>query len=111
MFRDLNPDVLEKLTHHSFRTAAKLAKQFRGKREAACAVASTLKQKVAVFRERLPFIVKLRNPGIKKRHFQQMATEFGIPHVALCRLLARFFLAGPDSVGLQCGSPAHEMGR
>lgn len=55
--------------------AQSMVKTFKNKKEGPHAMAVQLKDKTAEFKELMPLIAKLRHPGIRRRHWEAIATE------------------------------------
>ena len=77
-FMKLNPEEVETDTNDAFRRLYKLTKLFGAEAKAVpLAIAEEGKNKVVVFQGYLPLISAICNPGLRERHWQQMAEVVG----------------------------------
>lgn len=75
----LDGETVEKEVSKAFKTMAKAAKTFAARDLPACAENSvTLRDEVAAFREFVPLVQALRNPGMRKRHWAQLSERLGV---------------------------------
>jgi hypothetical protein len=74
---------MAKVTVNSGRTATKLSKLLKNKKEGPYNVAVQLKQKIDEFKGVMPFVTKLRHPGIRTRHWEMIAKDVGFKRKSL----------------------------
>lgn len=74
----VNPDKVEGDVGNYWRALYKLEKGFQGSPKA-LHIASRVKEEVEAFRERLPLVQVLCNPGLRDRHWESMADVVGFP--------------------------------
>ncbi|KAJ3297193.1 Dynein heavy chain 3, axonemal [Borealophlyctis nickersoniae] len=75
-FRELNAEEVESSVSEMFRTMFKLTKTFV-EQPVPRKVAESVKNKLEKFKTYLPLITILRNPGLRERHWELMATIVG----------------------------------
>lgn len=74
-FTALNPDEMAATVDKWYRGTLKNMKALRG--EGPLEVAEALKVKVTEFQGYLPLVVALRNPGMRKRHWERLSATVG----------------------------------
>lgn len=75
----LDGETVEKEVTKAFKTMAKAAKTFAARDLPACAENSvTFRDEVAAFREFVPLVQALRNPGMRERHWAQLSERLGV---------------------------------
>ncbi|KAF5288993.1 hypothetical protein FQA39_LY03872 [Lamprigera yunnana] len=74
------PDTIETEVGTCFRNIYKLEKYF-SERPAPQQLATTLREKIEKFKEKLPIIQTLGNPGMKERHWERVSDVVGFPIV------------------------------
>lgn len=72
-----DPDDIETVSGTLFRTIFKLEKAFQ--EPAVRKLAETVRVSVEEFREHMPLILTLGNPGMKSRHWEQVSEIVGFP--------------------------------
>ncbi|KAK0094203.1 hypothetical protein PV326_011565 [Microctonus aethiopoides] len=72
-----NPEDIDSSVNVAFRTLFKLEKSLEA--PAAKALASSVREKIEEFRNHIPTIMTLGNPGMKSRHWDQVAAIVGFP--------------------------------
>nr|KAJ3422605.1 Dynein heavy chain 3, axonemal [Polyrhizophydium stewartii] len=77
-FRELNSEEVEESVSNMFRIMFKLTKTF-SEQPVPKKVAESVKNKLEKFKSHLPLITVLRNPGLRDRHWVQMAQIVGQP--------------------------------
>ncbi|KAJ3188443.1 Dynein heavy chain 3, axonemal [Gaertneriomyces sp. JEL0708] len=75
-FRDLNAEVVEENVQNMFRIMFKLTKTFT-EQPVPRKVADSVKTRLERFRNHLPLLTVLRNPGLRDRHWLRMAEIAG----------------------------------
>ena len=77
-FKDINAEEAEESVNNMFRVMFKLTKTFADL-PVPKKVAESVKNKLEKFKAYLPMITVLRNPGLRPRHWEQMALIVGQP--------------------------------
>ena len=72
-----DPDEIETVSGTLFRTILKLEKSFQ--EPAVRKLAETMRTSIEEFREHMPLILTLGNPGMKSRHWEQVSEIVGFP--------------------------------
>lgn len=83
-FNKINPEVVENETGNIWRTLYKLEKTFSDT-ENPRTVAQNVKTEVDDFKENIPLIAALCNPGLRDRHWEKLS-EVSSHVVVLCGL-------------------------
>ena len=87
-FNAIDADECEMLVQDSFKTMFKQARNFKNKGIEGCAaVAEALKAKIEIFKPYVPVVKGLRNPGMRDRHWDNLAEKLAVtqgkPYVAI----------------------------
>eukprot|EP00736_Rhodelphis_marinus_P009962 Rmarinus@m.13206 len=90
-FKDLEPEKITNDVNNWWKTMYKLAKTFR-EEDGPRLIATTMKQRLDEFKEHLPLITNLCNPGLRDRHWDKLSNDIGFrlkptPDLTLSRLL------------------------
>ena len=72
-----DPEEIESVSGTLFRTVYKLEKIFQ--EPAVRKLAETMRINIEEFREHMPLILTLGNPGMKSRHWEQVSEIVGFP--------------------------------
>jgi dynein heavy chain, axonemal len=76
----LDGDTVEKEVSSTYKTVVKSAKTFAGRDLPACAEnCVTIKDEIAAFKEFVPLVQALRNPGMRDRHWALLSERLGQP--------------------------------
>ncbi|XP_078046876.1 dynein axonemal heavy chain 7-like [Augochlora pura] len=97
MIGSYSPEDIENDVGHAYRTIYKLEKSFQEPdlRD----LAGNVREKIEDFRDRMPIILTLGNPGLKDRHWEQISEIIGIPiKVDADLTLAKVLEMGLDSL-------------
>ncbi|XP_065834129.1 dynein axonemal heavy chain 7-like [Oscarella lobularis] len=78
VFEKIDPDVVESDVGNMWRTLYKLEKTF-SETPLPKQMAEKTKRKVEDFKEHLPLVAALCNPGLRDRHWEQLSAEVGFP--------------------------------
>eukprot|EP00002_Diphylleia_rotans_P035998 TRINITY_DN7896_c0_g1_i2.p1 TRINITY_DN7896_c0_g1~~TRINITY_DN7896_c0_g1_i2.p1 ORF type:complete len:4263 (-),score=670.67 TRINITY_DN7896_c0_g1_i2:89-12877(-) len=77
-FSTMNPDSIAKYFSENMKKLRKLLRTFTTRKEAsALTVALDLQQRFDDFKKYIPFVTKLRHPGMKTRHWETLSTMIG----------------------------------
>jgi dynein heavy chain len=77
-FMELDPEAVESAVNGLLRNLAKAAKTFDRLNLSKCnAIAAEVRDEVDVFRPKVPLIIALRNPGMRPRHWEDLAAKTG----------------------------------
>lgn len=77
-FLNLDSDAVEQSVSVLLRNLAKSAKTFERLQLTKCsAIAAEVRDEVDLFRQKVPLIVSLRNPGMRDRHWQDLTDKTG----------------------------------
>lgn len=74
-----DPEVISNETSTAFRTIMKLERGFQ--EPAVRKLAETVRVNIEEFKEHMPLIMTLGNPGMKARHWEQISEIVGFPIV------------------------------
>jgi dynein heavy chain len=78
MFQDLDAEAVEQYVDEAFNTINKANKYFASSGQTECAaIAEEIKEQVQAFKPNVPFIVSMRNPGMRGRHWEQISEAVG----------------------------------
>ena len=78
-FNEIDADECEETTTTSFKTMFKYARTFTNKGITGCAtVATTIRDQIDKFRPFVPVVTALRGPGMRDRHWNQLAEKIAI---------------------------------
>ncbi|KAK0178126.1 hypothetical protein PV328_002104, partial [Microctonus aethiopoides] len=77
MIGNHDPEVIENDSGNAYRTVSKLEKSFQ--EPAVRKLAETIRIQIEEFREHMPLISNLGNPGMKSRHWTQVSEIVGFP--------------------------------
>nr|XP_033343017.1 dynein heavy chain 7, axonemal [Megalopta genalis] len=97
MIGSYSPEDIENDVGHAYRTIYKLEKSFQEPdlRD----LASNVREKIEDFRDRMPIVLTLGNPGLKDRHWEQISEIIGVPiKVDADLTLAKVLEMGLDSL-------------
>ena len=72
-----DPEIIESESGTAYRTVLKLEKSFQ--EPAVKKLAETVRVEIEEFREHIPLIITLGNPGMKARHWNQISEIVGFP--------------------------------
>jgi hypothetical protein len=75
-FTQINADKMNNFIHEAFRTVSKGLKLVTHK-AAPSTVGNELKKRIETMKGIMPFIIKLRHPGIRTRHWNMILREIG----------------------------------
>ena len=77
-FESLDAELIDKNVNASWRTMYKVAKVFNGKGLEACAAnCDEIKRNIEDYKQYVPIVTSLRNPGMRERHWESLSTEIG----------------------------------
>jgi dynein heavy chain len=78
MFTDLDAEAVEQYVDEAFNTINKAFKYFTSSGQSECAsIADEIRNQVTAFKPNVPFIVSMRNPGMRGRHWEQISDSVG----------------------------------
>lgn len=77
MIGNHDPEVIENDSGNAYRTVSKLEKSFQ--EPTVRKLAETIRIQIEEFREHMPLISNLGNPGMKSRHWTQVSEIVGFP--------------------------------
>ena len=78
VFNEVDPDTVDADVGNYWRTLYKLEKTFSDNPNAK-KIAERVKEKVEGFKEHIPLVASMCNPGLRDRHWEQMSEIVGFP--------------------------------
>ena len=78
VFNEVDPDTVDADVGNYWRTLYKLEKTF-SENPNAKKIAERVKEKVEGFKEHIPLVASMCNPGLRDRHWEQMSEIVGFP--------------------------------
>ena len=76
-FNKLDPEQVDKVTNACFRNIFKCLKQFEGKYPDLVQSATNVKSDIDGFKQNIPLVQALRQPGMRERHWDQLTQILG----------------------------------
>ena len=76
-FNELDPETVDRIAQNCFRTIYKSTKLFDGKLEDLFNTATKLKEEVDDFKQYIPLVQALRQPGMRERHWSLLTEKLG----------------------------------